>query len=286
MLRTLMIFAVGFSFISSCLAQELPDTDILIFSFQTKNKLWKLIKKHDSLTYENQLHFTDNKNYLFVKKNQSYTSVFRSKVKSKKETSLIKDTMNLFSPFQINKHEIQLIVQDKQNKQYIARYKFEKTRLIKKIILQSEMAGYHAYLNPDTLVFYHVGDDEHRISVYLNDSTILTAGKSPAACLYKSGPYEFLWMHKSEKGNLIFEYSLTLRKNRLIMNIEKGTDYFYFNHQKNILIIRNKQMEFYDLQANFIQSYSLPESLKDKNIKRFYHSPNKKYFAFVISKDE
>ncbi len=234
--------------------------------------------------YENQLHFTDNENYLFVKKTQSNTSVFGSKVKSKKEILLLKDTMNLFSPIQINKHEIQVIVQDKQNKQYIARYKFEKKNLNKKIFLQSQMAGYHTYMNTDTLVYYQVGEDEHRMMVLLNDTASLTAGKNPTSSLYKSGPYEFLWMHKSEKGNYIFEYSIPLRKNRSILKVV-DTDYFFLHSNKYIMLIQNGQIETYDLKGKQVTLIPLPETLMNKTIKRFYLSPNGKIFAFVILKN-
>jgi hypothetical protein len=286
MLRTLItvIIGIGHVLMSSCPAQDLPDTDILIYSFQPKNKSWKLIKKHDSLIYENQLHFTDNANYLFVKKYQSYTSVFSSKVKSKKEILLLKDTMNLFSPIQINKYEIQLIVQDKQNKQFIARYKFEKKNLSKKILLQSQMAGYHTFMNPDTLVFYRVDEGEHQMMVFLNDTTFLTAGKNPASPVYKSGPYEFLWMHKSEKGNYIFEYSIPLRKNRLIMKVDE-TDYFFLHSNKHVMLVRNGHIECYDLQGKPVTFIPLPETLMNKTIKRLYLSPNGKIFAFVILKN-
>jgi hypothetical protein len=280
----MVVIDIGVILISSCLAQNLPDTDILIFSFQPKNKSWKLIKKHDSLMYENQLYFTDNQNYLFVKKNHSYTSVFGSKVKSKKEIVLLRDTLNLFSPIQINKHEVQVIVQDKQNKQWIARYKFEKKSLSKKIFPQSQMAGYHTYMNHDTLVYYLVGEDEHRMMVLLNDTASLTAGKNPTSSLYKSGPYEFLWMHKSEKGNYIFEYSIPLRKNRLILKIDE-TEYFFLHSNKHIMIVRNGQIESYDLQGKPVSIFPLPETLMSKTIKRFYLSPNGKIFAFVILKN-
>jgi hypothetical protein len=280
----MVVIGFGLGLIRLCLAQDLPDSDILIFSFQPKNKSWKFIKKHDSLMYENQLHFTDNNNYIFVKKNQSNTSVFGSKVKSKKEILLLKDTMNLFSPIQINKHEIQLIVQDKQNNQYIARYKFEKKSLSKKILLQSQMAGYHTYMNPDTLVYYKVGVDEYRMMVYLNDTITLLAGKNPSSSVYKSGPYEFLWMHKSEKGNYIFEYSIPLRKNRSILKVV-DTDYFFLHSNKYIMLIQNGQIETYDLKGKQVTLIPLPETLMNKTIKRFYLSPNGKIFAFVILKN-
>ncbi|MCX8081055.1 MAG: hypothetical protein N3F09_07470 [Bacteroidia bacterium] len=273
-----------YSFFTALFAQPLPDTDIHFYERNFKTHTWTKIKSHDSAKYENQIYFIDSKKYLFVKQHQTHTAVFMYDIKRKKEKLIIQDTMNIFSPIPIDKYACQAIVQDRLERQFMVRYmKNCKTKILS-IILNADMPGYHAYLNKDTLIYYHVGKNEHQIRVKINDTTEHTIGKNPLACLYVSGKHEFIWAHRADSACFIFEYRIKSMKNTLILR-SIPINHFFYNSKNEILVLIQNEIKFYRKDGTISQSIPLPEDLKDKNIKRFYQSPDGKYFAFVTQKN-